>query len=470
MPGSGKQGEAPAMSTTLTFAVRRQEPELVGPAAPTPRETKRLSDIDDQGTLRRHVRLMFFYRGGCSAQAGAADPARVIRRALGEALVPYYPLAGRLREVVGERKLVVDCTGEGVMFVEADADVRMAELEEAGPLRPPFPCMEQLLFDVDGSAGVLHCPLLLIQVTRLLCGGFVVAIRLNHTMCDADGIAQFVSAVAEHSRGVPAAPTVAPAWSRELLESLGSPPPKPVFRHREYDAVPARPPPPGAMVARTFTFSARDVAAIKEHLPPRLRARGTAATSFEALVAVLWRARTAALGLAPGEDVQLAIVANCRRLRALGLPDGYYGNAAVFPAAATTAGALVGGSLGDAVELVREAKAAVTAEYVRSAVDHLVRRGRPAVGVGSNVFIVSDNRRAGFHRVDFGWGLPVFGGVAPSAFGGTFLIAVANGDGEEAVAVPIMLPRPAMDRFASEIEVALTLPLGPTAPAPRGRL
>ena len=57
-----------------------------------------------------------------------------------------------------------DCTGEGVLFVEADADVRLAELERGGGIRPPFPCMDQLLFDVEGSSGVLDCPLLLIQV------------------------------------------------------------------------------------------------------------------------------------------------------------------------------------------------------------------------------------------------------------------------------------------------------------------
>lgn len=156
MPEANEHVRTPAM-TTLTFAVRRRNPELLDPDKPTPRETKRLSDIDDQETLRRHVPFVLFYRGGLQA-----DPAGVIRRALGQALVPYYPLAGRLREVDG-RKLVVDCTGEGVMFVEADADVRLAELEAAG-LRAPFPCMDQLLFDVEGSNGVLNCPLLLIQV------------------------------------------------------------------------------------------------------------------------------------------------------------------------------------------------------------------------------------------------------------------------------------------------------------------
>jgi len=70
------------------------------------------------------------------------------------------------------------------MFVEADADVRLAELEAASSsgLRPPFPCMDQL--DVDGSGGVLNCPLLFIQVTRLLCGGFVLALHINHNISD----------------------------------------------------------------------------------------------------------------------------------------------------------------------------------------------------------------------------------------------------------------------------------------------
>ncbi|TVU02069.1 hypothetical protein EJB05_52435, partial [Eragrostis curvula] len=140
-------------------------------------------------------------------------------------LVPYYPLAGRLRELEeGNKKLVVDCTGEGVLFVEADADVRLAEIEAAGLLRPPFPCM-------DGA--VLGSALLLVQVTRLLCGGFVLALRLNHTLCDAAGIAQFLSAVGELARGVPAAPTVAPVWRRELLDARD--PPRPSFPHPEYD-------------------------------------------------------------------------------------------------------------------------------------------------------------------------------------------------------------------------------------------
>ncbi|CAN6349665.1 unnamed protein product [Urochloa humidicola] len=435
----------------LTFTVRRRDPELIGPASPTPRETRRLSYIDGlEGFRVQAVPCVFFYR--CPPRTHA-PPAGVIRRALAEALVPYYPLAGRLREVE-ERKLVVDCTGEGVMFVEADADVRLAELELAG-LTLPFPCADQLLFDVEGSGGLFNCPLLLIQVTRLLCGGFVLALRLNHTICDAIGLVQFLSAVAELARGLPS-PTVSPAWSRELLVARvpHTPPPLPHHDHPETAPSPPSPPPGGGggdMVMRTFTFTPADVGAIRRGLPPGLR---DTATTFDVLASALWRARTAALELPPDEDARLVFVASVRGVPGLGLPAGYYGNACVpVPVVATVESLLAAAALGGTVELVRAAKAAAaTAEYVRSVAGGVLRR-RTYMAMASNVFVVSDSRRAGFRGVDFGWGAPVYGGPATAAFGTSFLVAVRNSDGEDtAAALPIVLPRPAMERFASEVE------------------
>ncbi|KAF8762665.1 hypothetical protein HU200_009193 [Digitaria exilis] len=469
--------------TTLTFAVRRHDPELIGPAAPTPRETKRLSDIDHQGT-RMHMPMAFFYRGG---HRGSEDPAAVIRRALGEALVPYYPLAGRIRDVAG--KLVVDCTGEGVLFVEADADVRLAELEaETGGVKEPLPCMDELLFDVEGSSGFFNCPVMLIQVTRLLCGGFVFALRIDHALCDAAGLAQFISAVAELARGLPS-PTIAPAWSRELLDARS--PPRPAVPNPAYDPVAVAPtpePPSGDggsdMVSRAFTLTRADIAAIKQALPTHLREK---ATTFEALAAAIWRARVVALDPPAGDDMmRLGFTVSVRRFPELGLPAGYYGNAIVFVMATATAGALRDGTLGDAVELVREAKALVTAEYVRSVANLLVLRRRPSVSPAAargvlprrglpplaDLLIVSDARHAGFHTVDFGWGGPVYGGTvhthAHQPISAVFS-AVKNGDGEDVmVVVPLTLTRPAMDRFASEIEMLVKA--SRVAPASRSNL
>ncbi|KAL7000539.1 Benzyl alcohol O-benzoyltransferase, partial [Sarracenia purpurea var. burkii] len=152
-------------SKSLVFTVRRQPPELIAPAEPTPHELKLLSDIDDQESLRFQIPFIQFYRNNPSMGMGGRDPVMVIREAIARTLVFYYPFAGRLREGPA-RKLMVDCTGEGVMFIEANADVTLDQFGDA--LQPPFPCLEELLFDVPGSGAILNCPLLLIQVINSL--------------------------------------------------------------------------------------------------------------------------------------------------------------------------------------------------------------------------------------------------------------------------------------------------------------
>ncbi|RDY02168.1 Benzyl alcohol O-benzoyltransferase, partial [Mucuna pruriens] len=149
---------------SLMFTVRRCQPELVAPSKPTPNEVKPLSDIDDQEGLRFQIPLVQFY--GNEPSMEGKDPASVIREALAKTLVFYYPFAGRLRERA-DRKLVVDCTGEGVMFIEADADVTLDQLACSGTLQPPFPFFQQFLFDVPGSEGLTHSPLLLFQTRSI---------------------------------------------------------------------------------------------------------------------------------------------------------------------------------------------------------------------------------------------------------------------------------------------------------------
>ncbi|KAK6232632.1 hypothetical protein SCA6_002705 [Theobroma cacao] len=141
------------------------------------------------------------------------DPAKVIREALGKTLVFYYPFAGRLRKG-RNRKLMVDCTGEGVLFIKVDVDVKLEQFGEE--LLPPFPCLDQLLYNVPSSRGMLNCPLRLIEVTRMKCGGIIFALRLNHTMSDAAGLFQFISAMAKNAQGA-ISPSIPPVWERHLL-------------------------------------------------------------------------------------------------------------------------------------------------------------------------------------------------------------------------------------------------------------
>ncbi|EEF38381.1 hypothetical protein RCOM_1516910 [Ricinus communis] len=110
------------------FQVHRRGPELIVPAKPTPYEFKLLSDIDDQEGLRFHVPIVQIYHHDPSVQG--KDPVKVIREALAKALVFYYLFAGSLREW-SNRKLVVECPSEGVLFIEADADITLEHCRDA---------------------------------------------------------------------------------------------------------------------------------------------------------------------------------------------------------------------------------------------------------------------------------------------------------------------------------------------------
>ncbi|KAJ9135162.1 hypothetical protein P3X46_032373 [Hevea brasiliensis] len=437
----------PVAPSSLKFSVRRRRPELIVPAKPTPCEVKKLSDIDDQEGLRFQFSFIMFYRSEPSMKG--KDPANIIREALGEALVFYYPFAGRIIQGPN-RKLMVDCNGQGILFIEADADITIEQLGDS--MQPPCPCIEDLLYDVPGSAGILGCPLLLIQVTRLACGGFVLAIRLNHTMSDSLGLAKFLMATAEIARGA-RTPSLFPVWRREILNARD--PPHVTHVHHEYEEIPINDTNKNSvmtldlpnMAHLSFFFGPREMRSLRSHLPPHLRKCST----FELLTACLWKCRTIALELDPDEIVRLLCVINLRgKQNQLKVPNGYYGNAFAFPAALSTAGELCKNPLEYAIESIRKAKNLMSEEYIRSVADLMVIKGRPHYTTVWN-FLVADTTWAGLVEVDFGWGKPLFGGPIGALPYRSFFSRFKNSNGEYGIVVPILLPRPVMKRFQDEL-------------------
>ncbi|PPD98600.1 hypothetical protein GOBAR_DD04410 [Gossypium barbadense] len=341
----------------------------------TPHEQKLLSDIDDQESLRAQFPAIQFYRYEPSMKG--KDIAEVIKEALAQTLVFYYPFAGRLKEGANG-KLIVDCNGDGVMFIKADTDITLEQFGE--PLQPPFPCFEELLFDVPGSQAMLNCPLL-------------IYLHLIY-------IKVFTNT-----------PSIPPVWERYLLNARD--PPRVTFTHHEYDRVEATVIMDN-MVECSFFFGPVEVSLLRSLLPLHLRH----CTKFELITACLLRCQTIAMNLDPEEQVRMLCIAHVRSKFNPPLPSGYYGNVLVSATAITTVKNLCHNPVGYAVELIKKAIANVTEEFIKSTADLFAIRGKslyvPAV-IGS--YGISDLMHMGFENVYFGWGKAEFGGTAPKATG-----------------------------------------------------
>ncbi|KAK1606394.1 hypothetical protein QYE76_030067 [Lolium multiflorum] len=421
----------------VMFTTRRSIPELVVPAEPTPRETKFLSGIDNYINLRFYATGIQFFRLEHSHEKPGSI-AKAIKAALAAALVYYYPIAGRLREVPNG-ELVVDCTAEGVMFVEATADVQLKHLGQ--PLLPPYPCVEELMFDAGRGDGVVVArPLFTIQVINLT------------SMIEGGG----------------AVPSVLPVWRREILMARNPLCIRDIFpayvpflngsrgNHRSSgeDLMLSRP--PEAMVTEYLHFTGADIAHLQRHIPMYL---GRSVSTFDLLTAVMWRCRTKALGYKPDQQVRLMFTMSVRG-KWKHIPRGYYGNAFVYPIVETTVDDLCGNTLGHSLELICKAKLDMSLERMKSMVDMMsgLQHGLGSTFKVDNVYYVSDLTRLGHEEIDFPWAQWVGGSILPVQRPSSFHVKCKNGDGEESVVVSVLMQKSAIGRLAKEMAFWLNKP------------
>ena len=132
------------------------EPTLVPPVEETKKGLYFLSNLDQN--IAAIVRTMYSFK---SEEKGNETAGEVMKEALGKVLVHYYPLAGPLT-ISPQGKLIVDCTGEGAVFVEAEADCSMYEIGDA--TKPDPATLGKLVYDVPGAKNILEIPPLTVQV------------------------------------------------------------------------------------------------------------------------------------------------------------------------------------------------------------------------------------------------------------------------------------------------------------------
>ncbi|KAL3627639.1 histone H3.1 [Castilleja foliolosa] len=412
--------------------IKQGQPSLVPPAEPTSNCPYFLSNLDQN--IAVIVRTIYCFK---SISKGNEDAVEVIKNALSKVLVHYYPLAGRLT-ISPQMKLIVDCTGQGAVFVEAEAE---CDLEALGDITKPDPTtLGKLIYDNPKARNILEIPPLAVQVTKFKCGGFVVGLCMNHCMFDGIGAMEFVNSWGEIARGDKL--KVPPFMDRTILKARN--PPKIEFTHHEFAQIEdlSNIGDLYEMQYMSFCFDSEKL----EKLRKKAMQYGTLTkcTTFEALSAFVWKARTEALNLKPDQTTKLLFAVNGRTRFDPTIPEKYFGNAIVLTNSICSAGELVGNNLSFGVELVQEAVNMVTDDYMRSAVDYFeVNRARPSL---SSTLLITTWSSLSFHTTDFGWGEPVLSGpvALPEK---EVVLFLSHGKERKSINVLLGLPAPAMKKF-----------------------
>ncbi|XP_058067699.1 shikimate O-hydroxycinnamoyltransferase-like [Magnolia sinica] len=409
-----------------------RESTIVRPAQDTPKRTLWNSNVD-LVVSRLHTPSVYFYRPNGSSNF---FDTHVLKEALSKALVPFYPMAGRLgRDVDG--RIQIDCNGEGVLFVEADTG---AVIDDFGDFTPTTE-FKKLIPTVEYSGDISSYPLCVLQVTYFKCGAMALGVGVEHHVADGSSGLHFINHWSDVARGLNL--TIPPFIDRTLLRARD--PPTASFHHVEYKpSPPLKAQPPSQKCGPTvtaFKFSRDQL----NHIKAKCRNGPQAnlnCSSYESLAAHVWRCASKARNLPNNQQTELYIAVDGRARLHPPLPPGYFGNAIFMITPVSTAGDIVSGPVAYSAQKIHDTLARANDEYLRSALDYLelqpdlntLVRGPHTFGC-PNLGIISWARLP-IYSADFGWGRPIFmgpGGI-PSE-GLAYVLPSPTNDGSLTVAI-----------------------------------
>ncbi|CAN1838959.1 Omega-hydroxypalmitate O-feruloyl transferase [Linum perenne] len=434
-------------TTAFQLTVKKWNHCLVSPA-----ETKFeigsvyfLSNIDDDLTI---LRTIYCFKSDSRGNDAAGD---VIKDALSKVLVHYYPLAGRVT-VTPEGKFAVKCTGEGVVFVEAEANCALKDVDFS---RPDKVTRAKLVVnEVPGilNAPILYCSPIFFQVTKFECGGFTLGISFNHLLADGQSAVEFIISWAEIARGI--SPISNPPFLDRTILKARIPLQIP-FHHPEFDSIEHKSADINPFlnqpnVSEYIHFTPQMIQTLKSRAAAE-SLENRAPSTYEALSAFVWIARTKALQMSPDQLTKILLVANTRGKFNPPLPKGYFGNAIKFTPALSSAAELVQNPISYTVSKVREAIKMVSEDgYLRSAIDYyeLTKAKRPR---GFGTFTATSWSRLDFEATDFGWGGAILTEAAEIPSEDT-VVFLAHPTEKRSINVFVALPVAAMDVFKGLVQ------------------
>ncbi|KAL8191567.1 hypothetical protein R6Q57_028298 [Mikania cordata] len=411
-----------------------------------------LSELDQTG-VTTHVPTIYFYKD--SLEQDWLTVLQTLKTSLSSTLVHFFPLAGRLALITGGR-LELECNAKGAHFLDAYTDINLVDLDTL----LPSPIYHQLIPSIDYQNTPLEeIPLLVLQVTRFVCGGFSLGLSISHVVADGQSALHFVSEWARVCRGESL--ETPPYLDRKVLRAGDPPRTSVLIEHKEFGSPPVLIDQSGENERENETTVAMlNLTAIQvEKLRKKANQSQKSDTShgytrYEAITAHIWRTSCKARNHKPEQPTSLAICVDVRNKMRPPLPQKYFGNGIVTVIATGCSGEIVSQPLGHVSGKIRDVINKVDDEYVNSVIDFLKNQddlsgfreliptngsddghfyGNPNVGVISWLWLP-------MYGADFGWGKEIHMGPGTHESDGDSLILHGKeGDGSLVVALCLQM-------------------------------
>ncbi|XP_008223321.1 PREDICTED: shikimate O-hydroxycinnamoyltransferase-like [Prunus mume] len=429
--------------------VRVRESTMVKPAEEsTPRSPLWLSNSDLMFPPF-HISTVYFYRP--SSEHNFFDVG-VLKQALSKALVPFYPLAGRLKLNDQSERLEIDCNAEGVLFVVAESS---SALDDFGNFAPT-PDFNKLIPTVDYSEISLY-PILVLQVTYFKCGGASLGVGMEHRIVDGTSGLHFVNTWSDIARG-DLSNIKPPFMDRTLLRARD--PPQPAFPHIELQPFPQMKLATDHLQS-TITTTTTSIFRLTQEQLKILKAKleedggninnTIKYTTFEILAGHIWRCVCKARKVPDDQDTMLVITIDGRSRLKPTLPPHFFGNAISKAVQIAAAGDIQSKPTLYATSCVHDTLVRTDDDYFRSFLDYLElhnsRVPKPNPFIWSPNLWINSWVRLPIHDADFGWGRPIFMGPGEAPVDGycTILPSATN---DRRLSVCISLNSEHMESFS----------------------
>jgi len=396
------------------------------------------------------------------------DVVQHLRNTLADALVLFYPLAGRV--FARDSPPRIHCNDAGAVFTEASVDVELADLRVDD--FQPQPVLSGLAAAGLGDYPVLPqidtgLPALVIQVTHFKCGGLTLAVNWAHAVADGQAGFHFIKSWSELARGLQV--SLLPDHRRELVKPGDSSrfttrnlfktssvlsPGAQIMKNSNLGSSGDFKPEvgkPAEVVSKTFEFTGDEISKLKQLDSEQL-------SRADCLSTHLWRSIARTRNLQRGSAASLVILVEGRKK--LSLPPGYFGNVINFLCVITTVSELLHRPFGCTARLVHSAVRSVTTERFQDLVDFMPLVLQP----GKTDFSTEDSAFPGmtslgisylnhfpFYELDFGFGVPVHSTRNTLATRDGLLFVVPSSRGRENMVVMANIDSQDMSNFLSTV-------------------